>query len=73
MLNVSATQELAKKVTSLEAKNAALQAEISLLKGQAAQLTKLSAKFEALEKRVAASQAEATGDQTVALERKNFP
>jgi hypothetical protein len=74
ILNVSATQELAKKsdqqkekIVEQDARIETLEAQISLLKGQAAELTKLSAKFEALEKHTAMSPAEAAGGRTVAL------
>jgi hypothetical protein len=50
MLNISATQELAKKVAALEAEN-------SRLREQADKVTALSAKMEALEKLVAAKPA----------------
>ncbi len=77
MLNVSATQELAKKVEALEAENdrlntqankmAALEAENAQMK---AQTSKLAAKMEALEKLMSVSNHKKTiTSQTVALAR----
>ena len=68
MLNVSATQELAKKVEALEAENSQLKAESRRLTAVEQQNAKLAAQMEALEKSVAASnhQKSATS-QAVAL------
>jgi len=71
MLNVSATQELAKKAVAQDARIAALEAENTRLKVQAHELTdlkaenaELAARMEALEKAVARS--ETAGVRTVA-------
>ena len=56
MLNVSATQELAKKVEALEAENARLKAEAARLTALEAQNAKLAAEMEALKKAVAQSE-----------------
>jgi hypothetical protein len=60
MLNVSATQELAKKVTVLEADNLEL-------KAQNAELKKLAVKMEKMEKLVAALEGKSTDTVTVSL------
>jgi hypothetical protein len=64
MLNVSATQELAKKVEALEAENARLKAESARLTALEAQNTKLAAEMEALEQSVALSHRKSGDDTT---------
>jgi Chaperone of endosialidase len=56
MLNVSATQELAKKVDALESENSRLKAEAARLTALEAQNAKLAAEMEALKKAVAQSE-----------------
>ena len=56
MLNVSATQELAKKVDALEAENSRLKAEAARLTALEAQNAKPAAEMEALKKAVAQSE-----------------
>ena len=70
MLNVSATQELAKKVEALEAENSRLKAEAARLRALEAQNAKLAAEMEALQQSIALSHQTSNDDaaiRTVAL------